>query len=110
MSPFAFFCGLLAVVQFDVLDNALFICVALLLIEVSLFDGPAKVVDTALSHIKVTPGVQPNTPGSMSLFWVVLPLEGIGMVEEPAEVGKAWPAPRWYGPLAAARSNVVSMK
>lgn len=108
MSPFAFLCGLPAAVQFDVLDNALFICVALLLIEESLFDGPAKVVDTALSMISA-PEVRPDTPGNMGLFWVMLPLEVTGMVEKPAEVGEAWLAPRWYGPLAAARSKAVSM-
>lgn len=109
MSPFAFFCGLPAAVHFAFLANALFICVALLLMEESLFDGPANLVGTALSKIRFAPEVRPVTPGNVGLSWVLFPLDENGMIDESAEMAETWPGLGWYGPLAAARSKVASV-
>ena len=50
VSPFAFLYAPPAAKRLDALDNALFICVAFLLIAGSLFDDLGDLVDTALSE------------------------------------------------------------
>ena len=67
MSPFAFFRAPPAAVRLETSDSALFICVAFPRMMESLFDGPVKLEETALSEIRLVPEVRPGAPKSTRL-------------------------------------------
>ena len=67
MSPFVFFCAPPAAVRLEASDSALFICVAFPRMMESLFGGPAKVEDTALSKTRLALEVRPGAPENICL-------------------------------------------